>query len=73
MLSESEAEAEEPANRNARSRTYCHWFILPLLLAIPTMQFSLDRKHASASDSVGLIVTIDRNALHLLLGLRLRR
>ena len=23
---------------------HCHWFILPLLLATPTMQFSLDRK-----------------------------
>ena len=43
---------------------HCHWFILPLLLAIPTMQFSLDckrRSHkqnqCSASDSVGLIFT----------------
>ena len=41
-----------------------HWFILPLLLATPTMQFSLDRKRrshkqnqCSASDSVGLIFT----------------
>ena len=43
---------------------HCHWFILPLLLATPTMQFSLDRKqrghkqnHCSASDYVGLIFT----------------
>ena len=42
----------------------CHWFILPLLLATPTMQFSLDRERrrhkqnqCSASDSVGLIFT----------------
>ena len=42
----------------------CHWFILPLLLATLTMQFSLDRKRrshkqnqCSASDSVGLIFT----------------
>ena len=42
----------------------CHWFILPLLLAIPTMQFSLDHKRrshkqsqCSAYDSVGLIFT----------------
>ena len=26
---------------------HCHWFILPLLLATPTMQFSLDRKRRS--------------------------
>ena len=43
---------------------HCHWFIFPLLLATPTMQFSLDRKRGShkrnqcsASDSVGLIFT----------------
>ena len=43
---------------------HCHWFILPLLLATPTMQFSLDRKRrshkqnqCSASYSVGLIFT----------------
>ena len=43
---------------------HCHWFILPLLLATATMQFSLDRKRrshkqnqCSASDSVGLIFT----------------
>ena len=43
---------------------HCHWFILPLLLATPTMQFSLDHKQrrhkqneCSASDSVGLIFT----------------
>ena len=43
---------------------HCHWFILPLPLATPTMQFSLDRKRrshkqnqCSASDSVGLIFT----------------
>ena len=42
----------------------CHCFILPLLLATLTMQFSLDRKRrshqqhqCSASDSVGLIFT----------------
>ena len=42
----------------------CHWFILPLLLATRTIQFSLDRKQrrhkqnqCSASDSVGLIFT----------------
>ena len=42
----------------------CHWFILLLLLATPTKQFSLDRKgrshkqnQCSASDSVGLIFT----------------
>ena len=43
---------------------HCDWFILPPLLATPTMQFSLDRKRRShqrarysASDSVGLIFT----------------
>ena len=43
---------------------HCDWFILLLLLATPTMQFSLDRKRwshkrmqCSASDSVGLIFT----------------
>ena len=43
---------------------HCHWFILPLLLATPTMQFSLDHKRRShkqnqcfVSDSVGLIFT----------------
>ena len=43
---------------------HCHWFILSLLLATPTMQFSLNRKRrrqkqnqCSASDSVGLIFT----------------
>ena len=43
---------------------HCHWFILPFLLATPTMHFSLDRKRrshkqnqCSASDSVGLIFT----------------
>ena len=43
---------------------HCDWFILPLLLATPTMQFSLDRKRRShqrtrysASDSVGSIFT----------------
>ena len=42
----------------------CDWLGLPLLLATPTMQFSLDRKgrshkqnQCSASDSVGLIFT----------------
>ena len=60
-LSESEAEAEEPANHKDGIE---HWFILPLLLATLTMQFSLDRKRrshkrtrCSASDSVGLIFT----------------
>ena len=39
---------------------HCHWFVLPLLLATPTMQFSVyhkQRRHkqnkCSASDSVG--------------------
>ena len=43
---------------------HCDWFTLLLLLATPTMQFSLDRKRRShkrmqrsASDSVGLIFT----------------
>ena len=43
---------------------HCQWFILPLLLATPTAQFSLDRKQrrhkqnqCSASDSVDLIFT----------------
>ena len=48
-----------------RSRIkHCDWFTLPLLLATPTMQFSLDRKQrshkrmqCSASDYVGLIFT----------------
>ena len=48
-----------------RSRIeHCDWFTLPLLLATPTMQFSLDRKQrshkrmqCSASDSVGSIFT----------------
>ena len=26
---------------------HCHWFILPLLLLTPTMEFSLDRKRQS--------------------------
>ena len=54
---------EELASRKARNRTL-HWFILPLLLGTPTIQFSLDRKlrrhkqnQCSASDSVGLIFT----------------
>ena len=46
---------------------HCHWFILPLLLATPTMQFSLDRKRRShqccASDSVGL-VSVDHISLY---------
>ena len=43
---------------------HCHWFILPFLLATPTMQSSLDHKwrshkqnQSSASDSVSLIFT----------------
>ena len=43
---------------------HCHWFILPLLLATPTIQFSLDHKRwshkqnpCSASDSISLIFT----------------
>jgi len=43
---------------------HCDWFILPLLLVTPTMQFSLGRKRrshkrnrCSASDSIGLIFT----------------
>ena len=70
-----EAEAEDPSNREARNRTLSYWFILPLLLATPTMQFSLDRKRrshkqnqCSASDSVGLI-SLDRITLHFLLRL----
>ena len=60
-LSESEAEAEDPTNRKARNRTLSP-FILPLLLVILTMQFSLDRKRRShkrnrCSASVGLILT----------------
>ena len=62
-LSQSEAEAEESANCKPRVE-HCRWFILPLLFATPTMQFSLDRKRrnhkrsqCSASDSVGLIFT----------------
>ena len=60
-LSESEADAEEPANRMARSRTFS---LLYSSLATATMQFSLDRKQrshkqnqCSASDSVGLNFT----------------
>ena len=45
-LSESEAEADEPANHKDGIE-HCDWFILPLLLATPTMQFSLDRKQRS--------------------------
>ena len=60
---------------------HCNWFILPLLLATPTMQFSLDRKRrshkqnqCSTSDSVGLIFTRSyRLTLWLRLRLRLRR
>ena len=56
---------------------HCHWFILPLLLATPTMQFSIDRKQrrhkhnqCSASDSVWF--SLDRIALPFWLRLRLR-
>ena len=42
-LSESEAKAEERSNRKARNRTMSSVYS-SLLLAIPTMQFSLDRK-----------------------------
>ena len=56
---ELEAEAEETANRKARSRT-----LSLVYSATPTMQFSLDRKRRShkqnqcfASHSVGLIFT----------------
>ena len=62
-LSESEPEAEEPTNHKARNE-HSDRFILPLLLATPTMQFSLDRERrshkrnrCSTSDSVGLIFT----------------
>ena len=44
----------------------CDWFILPLLLPTPTMQFSLDHKRngCSASDSDSLIFTTSyRSAL----------
>ena len=60
-LSESEAEAEEPPITKSGIE-HCHWFILPLLLATPTMQYSLDRKRrshkqnqCSVSDSVGRV------------------
>ena len=48
--SESESEAEEAANRKLHvgpELNIGHWFILPLLLATLTMQFSLDRKRWS--------------------------
>ena len=58
---------EEQTNQNKNKPVtieYCDWLILPLLLATPTMQFTLDRKRrchkrngCSASDSVGLIFT----------------
>ena len=62
-LSESEAERKnQPIAKSGIEQ--CHWFILPLLLATRTMQFSLDRKQrrhrqnqCSASDSVDLIFT----------------
>ena len=51
-------------NQPIAKSKHCHWFILPFLLATPTMQFSLDCKQwrhkqnqCSASDSVGLIFT----------------
>ena len=60
-LSESEAEAEEPTNRKAQSRT------LSLVYSSASAcdsEFSVDRKrrshkqnHCSAFDSVGLILT----------------
>ena len=60
-LSESEAEAEEPTNRKAQSRT------LSLVYSSASAfdsEFSIDRKrrshkqnHCSASDNVGLILT----------------
>ena len=56
---------------------HCHWFILPLLLATPTMQFSLDRKRwshkhnqCSASDSVSF--ALDRIVLRFWLRFRVR-
>ena len=49
-LSELEAEVEAPANRKAGVE-HCHWFILPLLLATPTMQFSLDHKRRTHKQS----------------------
>ena len=52
---------------------HCHWFILPLLLATPTMQFSFhrnQRRHkqnqCSASDSVALIFTRSYRSTHLI-------
>ena len=37
---------------------HCHWFILPLLLATPTMQRRRQKQNqCSASDSVGLVFT----------------
>ena len=62
-LSESEAEAEIQPITRPRIEHY-DWVTLPLLLATPTVQFSLDRKQrsrkrmrCSASDSVSLIFT----------------
>ena len=58
-LSESEAEAEQPTGIE-----HFPWFILPLLLATQTMQFTLDRKQqrhkqnqCSAPAYFGLIFT----------------
>ena len=65
-----EAEAEGQSNHKAWYQAL-ECFILPLLLATPTMQFSLHRNQwsnkqnqCSASDSVGLIFTTSyRSAL----------
>ena len=64
---------EEPARIE-----HCHWFILPLLLATPKMQFSLDRKRrshkqnqCSVSDSVGR-VSLDGIVLRFWIRPRLR-
>ena len=56
----------------ARPRVeHCHWFILPLLLVTPTIQFSLDRKRQSHKRNQCLIFTRSI-ALRFWLRLRLR-
>ena len=57
---------------------HCHWFILLLLLATQTMQFSLDRKQQRHKQNQCLLLTpsvwfsLDRTALRFWLQLRLR-
>ena len=48
-LSESEVEAEEPITKHGN--VHFDWLILPLLLPIPTIWFSLDHKR-NVSDGV---------------------